>query len=123
MMDDVTSIAFSMNPELVVQRQLDAYNARDLARFVACYADDVQLFRPPAPEAVMVGKAALAAHYATHRFNLPQLHAQLVNRMVFGNKVVDHERIRGVRDEPYEAAVVFEVKDTLISKVWFFDAA
>jgi ketosteroid isomerase-like protein len=30
-----------MNPEAVVQRQLDAYNARDLARFVACYADDV----------------------------------------------------------------------------------
>jgi hypothetical protein len=30
-----------MNPEAVVQRQLDAYNARDLARFVACYAEDV----------------------------------------------------------------------------------
>ena len=122
-MGDLNSIALSMNPELPVQGQLDAYNARDLARFVACYADDVQLFRPPVAEAVMVGKAALAAHYAANRFNLPQLHAELVNRMVFGNKVVDHERISGVRDHPYEAAVVFEVKDALISKVWFFDAA
>ena len=112
-----------MNPELPVQRQLDAYNARDLARFVACYADEVQLFRPPAGEPWMVGKAALAAHYAANRFNLPQLHAELVNRMVLGNKVVDHERISGVRDEPFDAAVVFEVKDALITKVWFFDAA
>jgi hypothetical protein len=30
-----------MNPEAVVQRQPGACNERDLARFVACYADDV----------------------------------------------------------------------------------
>ena len=35
-----------MNPESVVQRQLDAYNDRDLDRFMACYSDEVQLFRP-----------------------------------------------------------------------------
>jgi hypothetical protein len=35
--------------------------------------------------------------------------------------VVDHERIHGVRDQPYEAAVVFEVADGLIRKVWFFN--
>ena len=112
-----------MNPELPVQRQLDAYNAHDLERFVACYADEVQLFRPPAGEPWMVGKAALAAHYAANRFNLPQLHAELVNRRVLGNKVMDHERISGVRDEPFDAALVFEVKGALITKVRFFDAA
>ena len=112
-----------MNPELPVQRQLDAYNDRDLARFVACYADDVQLFRPPAPEPVLFGKAALAEHYAAHRFNRPQLHAQLVQRMVLGNMVIDHERISGLGDEPVEAAAVFEVTGDLISRVWFFNAA
>ena len=111
-----------MSSELPVQEQLEAYNARDLARFVACYADDVQLFSPPAAEPVMVSKAALAAHYAAKRFNLPKLHAQLVNRMVLGNKVVDHERITGVREEPFDAAVVYEVSGALISKVWFFNA-
>ena len=112
-----------MNPELPVQRQLDAYNAHDLPRFIAQYAEDVELFRPPAPRPVMVGKAAMAAHYGANRFNLPELHAELVNRMVFGNKVVDHERITGAGREPYDAAVVFEVTDGLISKVWFFDGA
>ena len=112
-----------LNPEPVVQRQLDAYNARDLDRFVAQYSDDVQLFRPPEPLPILSGKAAMAEHYATRRFNLPGLHAALVNRMVIGNKVVDHEYITGIGDAPVDAAVVFEVNPQgLICKVWFFGA-
>lgn len=107
--------------EWVVQRQLDAYNARLLEPFVACYADDVECFRPPLAEPVLQGRAALAAHYAANRFNLPHLHAELVSRMVLGNKVVDHERITGVRDQPFDAAVVFEVQGGLICRVWFFN--
>jgi hypothetical protein len=33
--------------ESVVQRQVDAYNRRDLDGFLACYADDAKLWRPP----------------------------------------------------------------------------
>jgi hypothetical protein len=106
--------------EAVVQEQLDAYNARDLARFVAVYSDDVRLYRLPASEPVLVGKTALGELYATQRFNLPDLHAELVNRMVFGNKVIDHERISGVRDAPFEVAAVYEVVDGLIRTAWFY---
>jgi hypothetical protein len=106
--------------EAVVQEQLDAYNARDLARFVAVYNDEVRLYRLPASEPALVGKTALAELYATQRFNLPGLHAELVNRMVFGNKVIDHERISGVRDLPFEVAAVYEVVDGLIRTAWFY---
>ena len=112
-----------MNPtESVIQHQLDAYNARDLARFLAAYSDDVCLYRPPAPEPFIVGKAALAALYGTQRFNLPALHADLLNRMVLGNKVIDHERISGVREQPFDVAAVYEVIDGLIRSVWFYAA-
>ncbi len=111
-----------MNPADPVQRQLDAYNARDLQAFVACYSPDVQVFRPPAAEAAMTGRAALAAYYAEHRFKLPALHAELLNRMVLGHKVVDHERVSGVRERPFEAAVVYEVEGEHIRRVWFFNA-
>jgi uncharacterized glyoxalase superfamily protein PhnB len=107
--------------EQVVQRQLEAYNDRHLERFIATYADDVQVFRPPAAEPAIVGKAALAAHYAGKRFNLPGLHAHIVSRLVMGNKVVDHERITGVREQPFEAMAVYEVVDGAIRTVWFFD--
>ena len=107
----------------IVQRQLDAYNARDLSRFVACYAQDVRVWRPPAPQPVIVGRQALSDHYAANRFNLPGLHAALLGRMVLGNKVIDHERIVGVGSAPMEAAAVYEVgADGLIAAVWFFNA-
>src|SRR5258706_7264602 len=59
-----------MNPEAVVQFQLDAYNARDLDRFLAAYSDEARIFRPPDPAAFIVAKPALAEYYATQRFNL-----------------------------------------------------
>ena len=111
-----------MSPEVPVQQQLDAYNARDLARFVAPYAEDVRVYRPPAAVPALAGKRALADYYAANRFNLPALHADLVARMVLGNKVVDHERISGVRDAPFDAVAVYEVVDGLIRAVWFFNA-
>jgi len=109
-----------MSAELPVQRQLEAYNARDLARFIAEYADDVQVFRPPAVEPVLSGKPAFAAFYASKRFNLPDLHATVVQRIVAGNKVVDHERITGIAPGIVEAIAVYEVKGELIAQVWFF---
>ena len=109
-----------MNPADAVQRQLDAYNDRDLARFVAEYADAVRIFRPPASEPAISGKVALAEYYAANRFNLPNLRADLVHRIVVGNRVVDHERIHGVRAEPFEVAAVYEVADGKIQSAWFF---
>jgi len=106
----------------VVQRQVDAYNARDLERFLAEFSDAVQVYRPPAAEAAISGKAQLAEYYAAHRFNLPGLRAEILNRIVLGPRVIDHERIHGVRDAPFEAAAVYEVVDGLIRTVWFFAA-
>lgn len=112
-----------MNPIGPVQRQLDAYNARDLAAFVAQYADDVQVYRLPGTQPTISGKAALAEHYAKNRFNLPSLHAALVARMAFGNKVIDHELITGIAAEPVHAAAIYEVRGGLISTVWFVNPA
>jgi hypothetical protein len=111
-----------MNTELPVQRQLDAYNARNLESFVAQYAEDIKVFRPPEAEPAISGKAALAEHYKNNRFNLPNLHAELLGRFVLGNKVIDHERIVGVGTEIMEAAAVYEVAGEHIQTVWFFNA-
>jgi hypothetical protein len=112
----------AFDPEAFAQRQLDAYNARDLDRFVREYAEDVVVYRLPAAEPAIVGRAALGAFYRDNRFNLPELHAKLVNRMVFGNKVIDQEYVTGVPDAPLEVAAIYEVTERGISRVWFVGA-
>jgi hypothetical protein len=104
----------------VVQRQVEAYNDRDLDRFVSAYSETIAIFRMPSTEPIISGKVELAKFYSTQRFNLPGLHAEIVNRIVLGNKVIDHERILGVRDTPIEIAAVYEMIGELIERVWFF---
>ena len=104
----------------VVQRQVEAYNDRDLNRFVSTYSETIAIFRMPSTKPSISGKVELAEFYSTQRFNLSGLRAEIVNRIVLGDKVIDHERVWGVRDTPIEIAAVYEVVGELIERVWFF---
>jgi len=117
-----TRAADSLNPESVVQRQLDAYNARDLEGFLASFGEEVRVYRPPATDFALVGTAAIGSFYAMPRFNRAGLHADVLNRVVLGNKVIDHERISGVGERPFEVVIVYEVIDERIRRVWTFSA-
>lgn len=110
------------DPVPAVQRQLEAYNARDLARFVREYTEDVELFRHPDPTPFLVGRGALAAHFQAHRFSLPALHAQLVGRLVLGNKVIDQERVTGVGETAVDVAAIYDVTPAGIRRAWFVGA-
>jgi hypothetical protein len=110
-----------MTTEAVVQGQLEAYNARDLNKFLGFFAEDVQVTRMPNLEPSLTGKAALAEFYANNRFHLPNLAAKLVGRLVMGNKVFDHEQIFGVQTTPFEIVVVYEVENGLIARMWSFN--
>jgi hypothetical protein len=52
----------SFDHEGFAQHQLDAYNARDLERFVAEYTDDAVVFRLPGAEPISKGKPASGAN-------------------------------------------------------------
>ena len=41
---------------------------------------------------------------------------------MLGNKVIDHEIIWGVGEQPFEVAVMYEVVDSLIQTIWQFPA-
>ena len=112
-----------MSPAEVVNAQLDAYNARDIDAFAATYAEDVCVYRMPHAKLVFRGKAQIVEQYGGKTFKSPGLHAQVLGRLVIGNKVIDHERAVGLRPEPVEVMVVYEVHDGLIQAVWFYEPA
>lgn len=109
-----------MSPAVIVQRQLDAYNAKDMDRFLAQYEDQAQLFKPPQAEPFVDGKAAMRLHYASKRFNIPSLHADLIGRMTVGPFVFEHERVHGLSEEPQDVVIAFQVVDDRIRAAWFY---
>jgi hypothetical protein len=78
-------------PELVVQRQLDAYNARDIDALLATYAPDARQYEHPG-KLLATGAAEMRERMA-QRFDEPNLHARLLQRVVMGNIVIDHEEV------------------------------
>ncbi|HKB90958.1 MAG TPA: nuclear transport factor 2 family protein [Opitutaceae bacterium] len=114
----------SNDPEAVVQRQLDAYNARDVDALVAIYADDAEQFEHPTK--LLARGSAEIRERAIARFQEPNLHAQLVNRIVNGHIVIDHERITRTFPEgpgTLELVALYEVRDGRIAKAWFIFGA
>ncbi len=110
----------TMTPEEIVRRQLDAYNAHDLDGFAACFSENVRIFRMPADAPVIVGNAALRAFYAEHRFSIPDLRAELLNRIALGDTIADHERIHGLGERPSDVMAVYRINDGLIATAHFF---
>jgi len=109
----------SPSPLSVVQRQLDAYNAKDLATLLAVYAEDAELYEHPTT-LLAKGTAALRERFAV-RFGEPNLHARLLNRIATGSFVIDQELV--VRTFPegpgtQELTMIYEVRDGHIKRAW-----
>ena len=111
-----------IDPEAVVQRQLDAYNAHDVDALVGAYAEDAKLFEHPAT-LLATGSSALRERFAL-RFQEPNLHAKLLRRIVMGPFVVDHELVMRTFPEgsgTVELIATYEVKDGRIINAWFLN--
>ena len=107
-------------PETIVQRQLEAYNDRNLNAFVACFSEDVVVRELQDGEIIAEGRTAFRETYAPLFERCPDLHAKIVHRICKGDTVIDHENVTGMgNDEMVEAVAIYQVRDSLIHRVWF----
>ncbi len=105
------------SPEMVVQRQLNAYNARDIEAFLSTYSDDVELINADG-KVIMAGKEQMRQSYGSMFDNTPNLYCEIKDRKVEGNRVTDQEYVR-VGERYIEAAAVYEVEGSEIVRVTF----
>ncbi|MEM9648305.1 MAG: nuclear transport factor 2 family protein [Bacteroidota bacterium] len=103
--------------EAVVQRQLDAYNKRDIDAFMDTYSNDIKLLNFP-NKVFQDSKVKMKEGYGSFFESTPDLHCEIKNRMVIGNKVIDHESVT-INGSLITAAAIYEVEDGKISKVTF----
>ena len=104
-------------PEAIVQQQLDAYNNRDIFAFLDTFSDDIALYRFP-NTLISRGKIALRKQYESFFQNTPDLHCEIKNRIVQGNKVIDQEHVR-MNGQYLDAIAIYEIEKGKISKVTF----
>ena len=109
----------SDSPEALAQMQLNAYNAHDLEAFLEPYSEDVEIYTFP-NELSSKGKDAMREGYGQMFQNLPDLHCELVSRVVQGNTVIDQEKVIFAKDKPASDAIaIYKIIDGKIAKVYF----
>lgn len=103
----------------VAQKQLDAYNAQDLEKYVTYFTEDciVSGLNGTPTETT---RDAIKARYAKAFAQFPQNKAELLSRIAVGNTVVDHELvIRAPGGEQFEIIAIYTFRDGLIARVDF----
>jgi len=107
------------SPSDLVQRQLNAYNARNIEAFLDTYSDDVELFIFPS-KSIGKGKEAMRKTYEAMFQQTPNLHCEILGRIVQGNVVIDKESVR-FGDQKLEAVAVYHIENGKIAKVYFIE--
>ncbi|WP_299116660.1 nuclear transport factor 2 family protein [uncultured Winogradskyella sp.] len=121
--DDINAMTFvrnknaTSNPETIVNKQLEAYNSRDIDEFAKTYSKDIKLYLFP-DNLTSDSNDALKKRYETMFQSVPDLNAEIMNRIVLGNKVIDKEKVT-INGKTFYAIAIYEIKDGLISKVTF----
>jgi imidazolonepropionase-like amidohydrolase len=106
-------------PTAVVQRQVNAYNARDIDAFLATYSADARLNGPDG-KLMVERQAAMRTQYAKLFDANKALHVRIEKRRVAGDRVTDSEVVTGLANgKTVRATTTYKVTDGKIAEVSF----
>jgi hypothetical protein len=113
------NFAQNLSSEQIVQSNLEAYNNRDLETFMSWFSDDIALYSFGEMKLLASGKPAIEKLYKELFEASPKLHSTILKRIVFENKVIDHESIVGRKgsSDVLEIVMIYDVKDGKIFKM------
>lgn len=110
-------------PRAVVDRQLAAYNAHDIAAYAALFAEDAVVGEYVSGEVRLRGRSAIAAFYARRFADNPELRCTVTARIDLGTCAIDRETVTGLPGPDLELVAIYEVRDGLIQSLRFIRAA
>ncbi|MBC9797376.1 amidohydrolase family protein [Sinomicrobium weinanense] len=105
------------SPEMVVQRQVNAYNARNMDAFLDTYSGNVEIFDADGKR-IMQGKEMMRANYQKLFDRTSNLHCEIENRIIINNKVIDKEKVRA-GERTFHAVAMYKVENGKITQVDF----
>lgn len=109
-----------MKPEDIVQKQVLAYNSRDIDAFTKCHHPNVKLYSLGNNDPFVVGRTQLTSRYQDIFEKSPNLNTEIVQRMILGDTVIDKEVITGRSGvEKQNFVAIYQILDGLIFRAYF----
>jgi hypothetical protein len=108
-----------ITPEILVQLQVDAYNAHDLDSMVACYSPAVEFWTMDGKPQGEKGTAALRQGYSELFGKYPKLKVKVLKRICQGAFVIDQEQAEGMGPSPITVTAIYQTAQAKIVRVWY----
>ena len=109
-------------PEAVVQRFVDAANARNANAMVALVAPDAVFARFPGGQVIAQNRDGIREQYSRQLQSLPpDFRITVQPRIVEGQIVIDQEHFAGMPAERNQATWMYLVRDGVIRRAWALD--
>ena len=106
-------------PIEIIRQQIQAYNTRDIVRMMNLFSDEIQIVDLDDDRIIINGIQECKNMYLALFNSSPQLNAEVVNTIVFNNRVIVHEIISGRNgdNEKVEQVIIFEVNSDKIDRI------
>ena len=108
--------------ERVIQGQVDAFNNRNLDKFVSYYVPDIVILDGQG-KTMMKGHDGMRAFYGKLFEQSPKLHVEIKTRIIVEHHVIDEEQVSGINLEGFpselHSAAIYRIADGKIVHAQF----
>ena len=111
------AIVAEVSPRYLAEEQLIGYNNRDINAFLKPFAKNVKVYRFPNTLSYE-GLEKMRENYNSFFKNTPDLNCKILKRIVFKDKVIDHELVTA-NGKTFKAVVIYSIKNGKIVSVTF----
>ena len=111
------AIVAEVSPEYLANEQLEGYNSRNIDAFLKPFAKDVKGYNYPNILSYE-GLDKMRENYAPFFKNTKDLHCKILKRIVYKDKVIDHELVTA-NGRTFKAVAIYTMKNGKISSVTF----
>ncbi len=107
------------NQTAIIDKFVDAYNSGDARAFANFFKPDVAVYEHP-DMLVQKSRNEIFDYYEKLFKEFPLNRTEVLHRIVIGDHVIDHERVRRRPDgEPFEVLAIYAMRDGLIERLDF----
>jgi len=104
-------------PQALIQRQINAYNFRNVEALMETFSDDAELLKIPST-LLAKGKNQLRDHYTQWFRENPNLHVEIIKTTALTHMVIDNLKISGIGPDKKEVMMVFETENGKIIRLY-----